>query len=195
MDTFISFIALWPLNWAPKYWANCWGGKLTVSENASLFSLIGITYGGDGRINFNLPDFRGRVPLGYGQGRGLSPYQMGWFGGYEQVGLIQNQMPQHTHIAALTSLGIEFKASDVAGTESTPGTNNAHTLAATKDGFNPGDTLYNSETPTVDLNGVSIKGGGVSVQDTGGSLPHENRQPYLVTNYIMSLQGIYPTRD
>ncbi|MDE5421361.1 tail fiber protein [Ancylomarina sp. DW003] len=195
MEAFLSFIALWPLKWAPRAWALCWGATISVNDNSALFSLIGATYGGNGTTTFMLPDFRGRVPVGYGQGKGLSPNQMGWVGGFEQVRLNQNQLPAHKHEAALSAVSVEFKASASAGTESIPGTNSATTFGATKDGFNAGDTLYNSDTPTVDMSGIAINGGSVEVQNTGQNQYHENRQPYLVTNYIICLQGIYPTRS
>jgi len=195
MEAFLSFIGLWPLNWAPRNWALCWGQTISITENTALYSLLGVTYGGDGRTNFHLPDFRGRVPLGYGTGNGLSPNEMGWFGGYEKVRLDQAQLPAHRHVAALSAVDVKFMASAEAGTESTPGANNATTLGATKAGFNAGDSLYNSDTPTIDLNGIAINGGSVEVQDTGQNGFHENRQPYLVTNYIMCMQGIFPPRS
>lgn len=195
MDAFLSFIALWPLDWAPRYWSLCWGQTIKISDNSSLYALLGTTYGGDGRMDFKLPDFRGRVPVGYGQGIGLSPYQMGRFGGLEQVKLDQNQLPAHKHTAALSSVEVKLMASATAGTESTPGTNDATTFGATKDGFNAGDTLYNSDTPTIDMNGIAINGGSVEVQNTGQNGFHENRQPYLVTNYIMCMEGIFPPRQ
>jgi microcystin-dependent protein len=192
MDAFLSFIGLWPLKWAPKYWALCWGQTVTISENTSLFALLGITYGGDGITNFKLPDFRGRVPLGYGSGVGLTPNAMGWFGGFERVQLDQTQLPAHKHTAALSSVGVKFMASTEPGTQTTPGVDNATTLGSTVG--RPSDKLYNSKTATVELSGVSTNGGTVSVQDTGLNQYHENRQPYLVTNYIMCMQGIFPSR-
>lgn len=194
METFISFIALWPLKWAPKYWALCHGAMLSISENTALFSLIGNDYGGDGRINFQLPDFRGRVPVCVGTGIGLSTYPfVGNKGGLEGVRLLQQQMPQHTHTAALSSVEITFKASAEEGTESVPGTDNANTLSAPKSRFET--TMYNSETPTIPLNGINMNDGGIVVGDTGNNALHENRQPYLVVNYIIALQGIFPSRN
>ncbi|TAJ12648.1 phage tail protein [Marinilabiliaceae bacterium JC017] len=193
MEAFISFIALWPLQWAPRNWAVCWGTTLSISENSSLYALIGLTYGGDGITNFMLPDFRGRVPVGYGKGRGLSDNRIGWFGGLEVVRLTNNEIPTHTHGASLASVSVKFMASDEPGTQTTPGTDEARTLASTVG--RPADKLYNTSTPTVELNGISANGSAVSVQNAGGSLYHENRQPYLVTNYIMCLQGIFPPRQ
>ena len=195
MDAFLSFIGLWPLDWAPKYWALCWGQRVTINENSTLYALLGSTYGGDDRTYFQLPDFRGRVPLGYGTGIGLSPNHMGFKGGYETVRLGQAELPAHNHAAVLSSVDIKLLASASGGTESIPGTNNATTFGATKDGFNSGDSLYNSDTPTVDMSGIAINGGSVEVQNTGQNGHHENRQPYLVTNYIMCMQGIFPPRN
>ena len=195
MESFISFIALWPLDWAPRGWSLCWGAILSISENTALFSLLGSTYGGDGRTNFGLPDFRGRLPLGYGYGVGLSPYPvLGMRGGSEMIVLTQDKLPAHTHGATFGGGNIEFKASSDPGTENTPGTNNAKTLAASMSGFQVGDKLYNTATPEVSLEGASIKGSGITVNTTGSNKAHENRQPYLVTNYIMCMVGLYPTR-
>jgi len=195
MDAFISFIALWPLDWAPRNWANCWGANIQISENTALYSLIGSRFGGDDRTYFKLPDFRGRVPVGYGTGAGLSPNRIGWFGGLETVRLSNDQLPSHKHTASLASVNVKLMASASAGTESVPGSNSATTFGATKDGFNAGDSLYNSDTPTIDMNGIAINGGSVEIQNTGQNGYHENRQPYLVTNYIMCMQGIFPQRQ
>lgn len=195
MDAFISFIALWPLSWAPRFWTTCWGQTLSVDDNPALFALITNTYGGDGQTYFKLPDFRGRVPVGYGTGTGLSPNQLGWFGGYEMIRLSSNQLPSHNHEAALSSLDVKLLASNASGTESIPGENNATTFGATKSGFNAGDALYNTEMPTVDMNGIATNGGSVTIENTGNNELHENRQPYLVTNYIMCMQGIFPPRN
>jgi len=194
MDAFISFIALWPLDWAPRNWANCWGAKIQISENSALYALIGSIYGGDDRTYFQLPDFRGRVPVGYGHGAGLSAYPLGMYHGFEKVKLDQSQLPAHKHTAALSSVEVKLMESAKAGTESIPGSNSATTFGATKDGFNAGDSLYNSDTPTIDMKGIAINGGSVEIQNTGQNGYHENRQPYLVTNYIMCMEGIFPPR-
>ncbi|RXQ96088.1 phage tail protein [Ancylomarina salipaludis] len=193
MDAFLSFIGLWPLGWAPNYWSLCWGQTLSINDNTALYSLIGTTYGGDGRVSFMLPDFRGRVPLGYGSGIGLSPNQMGLMAGVEKVKLVSSQIPTHTHTATLSSVGVKFMASALPGTESVPGTNNAKTLAATA-GRYP-DTIYNSEEPTVELRGVASSGGDIDIQAAGGDHYHTNIQPSLVVNYIICMNGIYPPRQ
>ena len=195
MDAFISFIALWPGTWAPRLWNFCWGQRISISNNSALFSLLGTNFGGNGLDYFQLPDFRGRVPVGQGTGPGLSPNKIGQFGGYEMVRLITSELPAHKHVASLSTLDIKLLASNAAGTESTPGANNAKTFGATKDGFNVGDALYNTEVPSIDMNGIAINGGSVVVENTGDSRFHENRQPYLVTNYIICMEGIFPPRS
>ncbi|WP_372639407.1 phage tail protein [Ancylomarina sp.] len=193
MEAFLSFIGIWPLKWAPNYWALCWGQTISINDNPALYSLLGTTYGGDGRSYFKLPDFRGRVQVGYGSGIGLIPTTiMGQIGGVEKVQLTQNEMPTHTHAAALSSVSVSFKASDQPGTESKPGENNAKTIGAGAGKY--AATLYNTEVPNVSLDGVSASGGNISVNNAGLSQYHENRQPYTVTNYIMSMQGIFPPR-
>lgn len=193
MDAFLSFIGLWPIDWAPRNWALCWGQYLSISENTALYSLINNTFGGNGQTTFQLPDFRGRIPVGYGAGSGLSAYHMGSKGGYEQVKLAQSQLPAHKHAATLSSISVEFKVSSEPGTETVPGTNSATTLAATGGKFP--NSIYNSTTPTIDLKGISINSGSIAVQDTGQNQYHENLQPYLATNYIMCTSGIYPPRQ
>jgi microcystin-dependent protein len=145
-----------------------------------------------------LPDFRGRVPIGYGAGPNLSPYQLAARGGYEGVSLDLNTLPSHTHAAQLagSAVSVTLKASPAAGTETIPGTNGATTIAASSAGRSPGSFIYNNQSATVDLNGVAVSGGvtGVVNGPTGGGLAHENRQPYLAINFIIALQGLYPMR-
>ncbi len=198
MDPFISMIMLWGLDWAPVYWAQCAGQQMSITQNQALYSLLGTRFGGDGRTYFNLPDFRGRVPIGYGAGPGLTPYQLGATGGYEGVGLNINTMPTHTHTAQVagSAVSVTLKASPVAGTETIPGTNGATTIAASSAGRTVGSFIYNNQSATVDLNGVAVSGGvtGVVNSTEGVGLAHENRQPYLAVNFIIALQGIYPSR-
>ena len=98
-EAFVGEIRAFGFNFAPRSWAFCDGQLLPISQNQALFSLIGTFYGGDGRTTFQLPDLRGRAPIKYGNGPGLSSYQLGHRGGLEQVTLTQNQMPTHNHVA------------------------------------------------------------------------------------------------
>ena len=174
MDSFLSMICVWPLNWAPRLWAMCSGTLISIADNQALYSLLGTTYGGDGRINFALPDLRGRVPIGFGQGTGLSNYFLGQAGGFEIITLSMNQVPAHP-----------VKASAVDGAETVPGENNATTIAASSAGRATASNIYNDQAPTISLNTGS----------QGDTQPHENRQPFLAVNYIISMQGLYPSRN
>ena len=195
MEPFISLICLWGPNFAPKDWAFCAGGILQISQNQSLFALIGATYGGDGRTSMGLPDFRGRVPVGAGQSPGTSYYVLGKMGGTEFVSLSMAEMPIHNHATQFDPTAVTLKASPVAGTEKVPGTNNATTLAASDQGRSDASNIYNSEEPTVDLNMDASFGGAVTVLNAGGGQSHYNVQPYTVVNYIIALKGIFPSRS
>jgi microcystin-dependent protein len=155
-------------NFAPRGWAFCNGQILSIQQNTALFSLLGTTYGGDGVTTFALPDLRGRVPISAGQGPGLSPYTEGETAGVETVTLQVNQLPAHTHAIKIAN----------PSTSTSPA------------GLYPAVTsrlIYNS-TPDVFLNPASVG-------FTGGSQPHNNRQPYLAISFIIALQGIFPSRN
>jgi len=157
-------------NFAPRGWAFCDGQLLAVSQNDALFSLLGTTYGGDGRTTFGLPDMRGRVPLHAGQGPGLSNRRLGAKGGTEKVTLTVNQLPSHSHPLAATT---------AAGTD-----NNA-----------TGKML--SESPTVEWyfeTAATANMATSSITNVGGSRSHTNLSPFLCVNYIIAMFGIYPSR-
>lgn len=175
-DPFLGEIDLVPYNFAPQGWAFCEGQILPISQNTALFSLIGNTYGGDGINTFALPDLRGRLPIGVGQGPGLSNYALGQQGGTETVTITNNNMPMHTHpINAITS----------PGTTATPGSNVNLAQPSTPD--RQEIDIYASGTANTQLsnNSTSLSGGGqpISIQ-----------QPYLGLHYIIALQGIFPSR-
>jgi microcystin-dependent protein len=166
---YVGEIRMFAGNFPPNGWMFCDGNTLPISENETLFQLIGTTYGGDGESTFNLPDLRGRVPIHQGTGSSGTNYQMGEMSGVETVTLTTQQMPQHNH--ALT-------ATQTAGTQANPGGN----ILSNSQGPQP----YLQENPDGQLNGQAI-------QPTGGSQPHENMQPYLGLNYIISPFGIFPS--
>lgn len=200
MEPFMSLICLWGPTWAPRSWALCQGQLMSIDQNQALFSLLGTVYGGDGRTTFQLPDLRGRVPVGPGRGNGLSyDYRQGEMLGTESVTLTVLQMPSHNHTAQLTvnSSSASVKASPVVATEGIPGTNSATTLAATKDARSDGPNIYNAETPTVELNTASEVAidATVSVDNNGGNQSFNIVQPVQAVNYIIALQGIYPSRN
>jgi microcystin-dependent protein len=176
-DPFLGEIRMLGANFAPVGWALCQGQLLPISQNAALFSLLGTTYGGDGVQTFALPDLQGRVPLGMGQGSGLSPYVEGQKGGSESVTLTTQQMPAHSHAVA------------AAETQST--TNPAGAVPANTQPPTPGAApkIYGaSPDGKTTMNSAMIG-------QTGGNQPVSVQQPYLAVNYIIALVGIFPSRN
>lgn len=176
-DQYLGEIRMFGGNFAPTGWALCNGQLVSISQNAALFSILGTTFGGDGVQTFGLPDLRGRAPLHWGQGTGLSTYTLGEQTGTETVTLLQNQMPAHTHqVNASSSNGSSASAHGAV-----PAT------AAPARGENTGPEIYGTATNTT-MNAQMI-----SV--SGGSQPHSNLQPSLCVSFIIALQGIFPTRN
>jgi microcystin-dependent protein len=170
-EPFIGQVMLFAGNFAPRGWAFCNGQILSIAQNTALFSILGTTYGGNGQTTFALPDLRGRVAIGPGQGPGLSNRLLGEASGEETVTLNMEQMPRHAHMAAARSEG---------GTSAAP----ANGVWA---GSTARDSIY-AATPDTTMNPQAIA-------PTGGSQPHGNMQPYLGVNYIIALEGIYPSRN
>jgi microcystin-dependent protein len=160
---------------APRGWAFCDGQLVSISENPALFSLLGTTYGGDGRTTFGLPDLRGRVPLHAGQGPGLADRRLGHQGGVEQVTLSTNQMPAHQHTA-------QVNCNEGAGDSASPRGNVCSADAS-------GMTASYHTTPNTQMNPEAV-----TVATAGGSHPHDNMPPYQAVNFIIALVGIYPSR-
>ena len=190
MQAFLSTILVWPPNFAPNGWALCAGQLMSISQNTALFSLLGATYGGDGITTFGLPNLQGRVPVGAGQGPGLSLYNLGDNGGVESVTLGINTIPQHSH-SATQNLSVSLPAVTTTGTTNQPGPSVAP--AAPTDAARNPVNIYSNATPNQNLGKPSISGT-ISIGLTGNGLPHENRQPYLAVNYIIALQGFFPSR-
>jgi microcystin-dependent protein len=201
MDPFLAQLLLWPMNWAPSYWAQCDGRLMTIAQNSALYALLGVNFGGNGTTNFNLPDFRGRVPIGLGTRPGTSiNYNLANIGGSESMALTSANLPAHTHTAAVatTPISVTIKASPAAGTDTVPGTNGSTTLAASMSGRAAGSSIYNSQAPTVAMNTATEISGGVTTvtnSPAGNNAAFDNRMPYLAVNFIISLSGIFPTRD
>jgi len=170
---FVGQIISVGFTFAPVGWQLCDGSLLPIDQYQALYTLIGTTYGGDGVNNFGVPDLRGRAPLGVGQGTGLPPYVQGQRAGSESVTLIANQIGAHSH---------NLNASTTNGSAINPGT----TLAL---GQNPVSQVpvYGPPPSTTSLAPTAIG-------NAGGSVPHENRQPYLTISYIIALYGVFPTQ-
>ena len=175
-EPFIGQITLFGGNFAPRGWAFCDGQLLSISQNTALFSILGTTFGGNGQTTFGLPDLRGRVPMHPGSGPGLSARFLGEQGGVESVTLLATQMPPHNH---------QLNASSTDATTPVP-TNNVLAKANDPNTLNE----INSFAATSNTN---LSPG--SIGQAGGGQPHSNVQPYTCINYIIALEGIYPSRN
>lgn len=182
-DPFIGEVRAVGFNFAPRGWALCAGQQLSIAQNTALFSLLGTTFGGNGVTTFGLPDYQGRSPVGMGNGPGLTPIVQGEVSGSESVTLLATQMPSHTHAAS----GVQT-ASDASATQASPsGAVPAITVAE------DGRTTFFSYDAAA--NGrASLAPIAVTVQPAGGGQPVPIRNPFLGTNFIIALEGIFPSR-
>ncbi|MES2098166.1 MAG: tail fiber protein [Pseudomonadota bacterium] len=172
-DPFVAEIRIFPFNFAPKGWAFCNGQLLPISQNTALFSLLGTTYGGDGKSTFGLPDMQGSAPMQPGQGNGLSLRDLGEVGGEQFVTLLESEIPNHTHPVLASS-----SPSNLAAPSTT------RSLARSSPG-----TAYSAST--TNLTQLAFQ----ALAPTGGSLPHNNMMPYLTLNFCIAMQGIFPARS
>jgi microcystin-dependent protein len=172
MDPFVAEIRIFPFNFAPKGWALCNGQLLPISQNTALFSLLGTTYGGDGRSTFALPDMQGNAPMHPGQGPGLSLHDLGEMSGSETVTLLQSEMPAHSHLMMAAVPPALLNAGS-------PQTGLARSSG--------GPAYQTSNAGLVQLNPQAIA-------PSGGGLPHNNMMPYLTLNFNIALQGVFPPR-
>ena len=170
-DPFVAEIRIFAFNFAPKGWAFCDGQLLPISQNTALFSLLGTTYGGDGKSTFALPDIEGRAVMHPGQGPGLSLRDLGEAAGSDTVTLLTSEMPLHTHTVSASADDADLAAP-------TPN----HSLAKSQGGF-----IYG---PAAGLTPLAPEAAGPA----GGGLPHNNLQPYLTLNFCIALQGVFPQR-
>lgn len=177
-DNFIGEIRMFAGNFPPKGWAFCEGQLMSISLNTALFSLLGTMYGGDGKSTFALPNLNGAVPIGAGQGPGLSDRFLGEQGGEEIVTLLQSQIPAHSHTVTAGSLAVPANIN----------TGNADTP---KNSYPAPSTKSYSSTSSGNMN---TTGSTMTLAQAGGGQPHNNLQPYLVVRYIIALQGLFPQR-
>jgi microcystin-dependent protein len=171
-DPFVAEIRIFPFNFAPKGWAWCNGQLLPISQNTALFSLLGTTYGGDGKSNFALPDLQGRAPMHPGQGPGLSLHDLGEESGSETVTLVESEMPSHTH---------GLQAAILPGNRTTPVGNSIARLVGASPYLPPAGAP---------LSAMAFQ----ALTPAGGDQPHNNMQPYLTCYFNIALQGVFPPR-
>jgi microcystin-dependent protein len=182
-EPFIGEIKILGFNFAPRGYMTCQGQILSIAQNTALFSLLGTTYGGNGQTTFGLPDLQGRMPIGQGQGPGLPAHSMGEVSGTTSVTLLTSNIPAHIHTA--TALSIKLKASTANADEPSPDGNFLATATT---------SMYsgNGATPNTFTGGVEVSG---TTDPTGGNLPFSIMNPYLVINYSIATEGIFPSRN
>jgi microcystin-dependent protein len=171
-EPFLGMVATFGFSFAPRGWAFCNGQLLSIAQNTALFSLLGTTYGGDGQTTFALPNLQSRVPLHFGQGPGLSQYDLGEVTGTESVTLTQNTMPGHNHLSTTPATAADGTSIDPAAGAVLGAGKNIYTVAAA--------TIQMSPTPT------SLSGGGQ---------PFSIIQPILAINFCIAIEGIFPSRN
>jgi microcystin-dependent protein len=177
MDAYLGEIRAFGGDYAPANWAFCEGQLLPISANTALFSLLGVNYGGNGTTNFALPDLRGTVPIGQGQGPGLSPRVVGESGGSASVTLLANEMPAHNHLANGVTTG---------GT-SNPPTNQVTWAQPNTGGRHPDPVNLYAPTANTAMSPTAL-------EPAGSSQPHNNMQPFLALRFIICMKGIFPPR-
>jgi microcystin-dependent protein len=169
-DPFVAEIRIFPFNFAPRGWSFCDGQLMPISQNTALFSLLGTTYGGDGKSNFALPNLQGNSPMQPGQGPGLSLRDLGEMSGVQSVTLLSSEMPVHSHVLNTTN-------------------NDANNSQPANRYIGRGQPLFVS--PPANLQPMAPQ----MLSLAGGGLPHNNMQPYLTLNFCIALQGIFPQRS
>jgi microcystin-dependent protein len=168
MDPFVAEIRMFPFTFAPKGWAFCNGQLLPISQNTALFSLLGTTYGGDGKSTFALPDLGGCSPMHPGQGPGLSLHDLGEMGGTETVTLLESEIPAHSH-----SFSQSLRPAD---------------------NLNPAGLALGGGNNAYAAPGAIVQMAPQALAPAGGDQPHNNMMPYLTVNFCIALQGVFPPR-
>ena len=169
-------------NFAPRGWAKCDGQLLAISSNTALFSILGTMYGGDGRTTFGLPDLRGRNAVGVGRGPGLSDYRQGPGGGREEVTLNTSNLPSHSHFSSGT---VKANFAPPAGQGNQP-------LPANNNFAGNGTNAYSNQASNANMAANNVT---VTVGNTGGNIPFDIVEPWCAVQFIIALQGVYPSRS
>jgi microcystin-dependent protein len=170
-DPFVAEIRIFPFNFAPKGWAWCDGQLLPLSQNTALFSLLGITYGGNGQSNFALPDLQGRAPMHSGQGPGLSLHDLGETGGSETISLLESEIPSHSHLLRANTAVAELQFP-----------NSTRSLSRS----------VNAKAYQTNASAALAAMSDSVLAPAGGDQPHNNLQPYLTCYFCIALQGVFP---
>lgn len=174
MEPFLGMIVMFGGNFAPRSWAFCDGQLLSISANTALFSILGTTYGGDGRTTFGLPDLRGRTPMHPGNGPGLTSRSLGQKGGEENHTLHLNEIPAHNHPASINVSNEDANTTEPSG--------KVLSVSAAN--------VYSGNAPD-----SALAGNAMTVNNAGGNQSHNNVQPFQCVNFIIALQGIFPSRS
>ncbi len=182
-EPFIGEIKIFGFNFAPQSYQLCAGQIMSIAQNTALFSLLGTTYGGNGQTTFALPDLRGRMPIGQGQGPGLPNYSMGQLAGTTNVTLLTSNMPQHVH--TLNAMQVKIQANTANADELSPDGNYPATAS---------NAVYSGSgaSPGVYMGGTQVTG---TTDISGSSLPFNIQNPYLTINYSIAIYGIFPSRN
>ncbi|MDI9308851.1 MAG: tail fiber protein [Limnohabitans sp.] len=182
-EPFIGEIKIFGFNFAPIGYAFCWGQQMSIAQNSALFALLGTTFGGNGVQTFNLPDLRGRLPIGQGSGPGLNSIQMGEMSGVNNITILPSNMPVHNH--GLSTVSVKVIASSGIADEASASGNYLATSAT---------NIYsgNGPTPNTFVGSTQVSG---ATDPSGGSIPMGIMNPYLGLNYCIATTGIFPSRN
>jgi microcystin-dependent protein len=194
MDPYIAEIELFAGNFPPTGWFFCDGTELPIAQYQVLFAVIGNRFGGNGTTSFKLPDLRGRAPIGFGSGMGLTPRDLGASGGAESVAIGLNQLPIHNHPAQTTMSGsVTARINGVSEVGTQPSPSGTY-IAGSANSFLKNGTLVqmNAGSVTVDASGLAAA---TSINNAGAGGPHENMPPFLAINFIIAWQGIFPSHE
>ncbi|WP_289659422.1 phage tail protein [Flavobacterium panacagri] len=194
IEVYIGEIHLFAFNFNPVGWAFCNGQAMGITQNQTLFALLGTTYGGNGTTTFNLPDLRGRSPIHFGQGPGLSNVVIGQNAGVENITLLQSNMPAHVHALTGGTVAVTLTANSITGGTVSNETDNGNNSLAS--GGQTANIYSEPGTGVSKIGGIgatAVLGGNTAI--AGSTIPFSIRNPYLAVNMCISLQGVFPTRN
>ncbi|MFJ4347294.1 phage tail protein [Pseudomonas sp. NPDC089401] len=194
-EPYLGEIKMFAGNFAPRGWAFCQGQILSIAQNSALFAILGVTYGGNGTTTFALPDLRGRAPVGQGTGPGLPTVELGQAAGNNQVTLLQSNVPMQAVMVPAQTVAVSIPA--VEGSANAPGPSTASVLAQSfdKSGSGAAPDIYSTDQATTSLKPFNVTVPQATFNVGGSSQPFSVQNPYLGTNFIIALEGIFPSRN